>query len=281
MNGHDIIIQTQSAYDRFHTLHSTTRHTPYFDIEADKGMNIVEAVDAVVYGYVYRNRVHAAAKDDLTIRYFTEEQAQSIPGYFSTRRPRDLFDIEKGLNHLRIRPRGSEGPSCYEIPAVIITDAREPITVSTNAYVYGNTQVESVQNAHITACDNSRIIARGASCVLAQHHAHVSGYDHALILTRDNAAAEIHQQAWWIPEKLNNARHLRKNIQNILKSPGFKDKPFAAIQFLISGVSPEHKNAINRELLSWGCRNEESTRRIVASWAAQAAKKHLFDRIGR
>jgi hypothetical protein len=98
-----------------------------------------------------------------------------------------MFDIERGLNRLKVIPRGYDANQPGDEPRVIIKDAREKIMVCSNAEAWGNSFVEAFDHASITAKNGAYIIAHDEVSVKAFHKSRVDSYDHCRVQAFNNA----------------------------------------------------------------------------------------------
>jgi hypothetical protein len=183
----DHIISTQDEYDRAIGHIILLRKRPFYDIECNKGMEIVEEVDSLVHRYLYHDRDKRAVYEGLSHFDFDPPQADEIMRYFQERPPGDLFDIERGLNRLRVMPRGYDAGQSGDEPGVIIKDARGKILVCSDAEVWGNSCVEAFDRASITAKNGAYIIAHDEVSVEAYHKTRVDSYDHSRVRSFNNA----------------------------------------------------------------------------------------------
>jgi hypothetical protein len=91
-----------------------------FDIDCGKGNDIVEEVNYLMHNFVYGNENPEITKKGLLAFYFSPEQADQIMRYFKNRNPGDMYDIERGLNNLRIKLPGQDE---NENPKIVIKNA--------------------------------------------------------------------------------------------------------------------------------------------------------------
>jgi hypothetical protein len=184
----NIIITNQKEYDDY--IKEVIKPPPYFDIEMQKGNDIVEEVNAVLYGYLYHDRGKGDAENDLSRFYFTQEQATSIVNYFSLSHPSDLFDIERGLNELRIYPVDSD---YFEGKKVVIKDASETINVHTPVEVIGDSIVNVFKGPYIIARDYAIINAKENAFIEAHNYSQVDGFINSRIMALDNTHIHAHE----------------------------------------------------------------------------------------
>jgi hypothetical protein len=183
----DYVVSTQNEYDRAMEQIALARKRPFYDIEYGRGTEIVEEVDYLVHHYVYRAGDKKLIYDGLSHLDFDKPQADKIMEYFQEHLPRDLFDIERGLNRLRVMPQGYDTGESPEVPKLIIKDSREKIAVRSGVEVCGNSFVEAFDRVSITARNKAHIIAHDSVSVEAYHKARVDAYDHSRIRAFNNA----------------------------------------------------------------------------------------------
>ena len=99
-----IAVSTQDQYDEAQKKYQAALDKSYFDIDQDKGLEIVEEVDYLIYHFLYNGMSKEDAEKSLSRFYFNESQAEEITGYFLTHQPGDLYEIERGLNILNLSP---------------------------------------------------------------------------------------------------------------------------------------------------------------------------------
>jgi predicted alpha/beta hydrolase family esterase len=181
------IISTQDEYDRAIGHIALLRKRPFYDIECNKGTEIIEEVDSLVHQYLYHVRDKSVVYDGLSRFHFDRSQADEIMRYFQEHLPGDMFDIERGLNRLNVIPRGHDANQPGDEPRVIIKDAREKIMVCSDAEVRGNSFVEAFDHASITAENDAYIIAHDEVSAIAFHKSRVDSYDHSRVQAFNNA----------------------------------------------------------------------------------------------
>jgi hypothetical protein len=183
----DFVVSTQDGYDQAMEAIAREPKSPFYDIERDRGREIIEEVDYLVYHYVCNDLDKKAMYDRLSHIDFDESQADKIMSYFQEHFPGDLFDIERGLNRLRVIPQGYDAGHFFDVPKLIIKDAPEKIIVRSDVGVYGKSYVEAFDHAFITAKNNAYIIAHDEVSVAAYHKTRVDAYDHAHVRAFNNA----------------------------------------------------------------------------------------------
>jgi hypothetical protein len=183
----DIFVSTQDEYDQAMEAKSKELKSPFYDIERDRGREIIEEVDYLIFHYVCNDLDKKAMYDGLSHIDFDESQADKIMSYFQEHLPGDLFDIERGLNRLRVMPQGYEAGQFIDVPKLVIKDASEKIIVRSDVQVYGKSYVEAFDHAFITAKNNAYIIAHDGVSVAAYHKTRVDAYDHAQVRSFNNA----------------------------------------------------------------------------------------------
>jgi hypothetical protein len=85
MNEH--IISTQGEYDRAIRHIALPRKRPFYDIECNKGTEIIEEVDSLVHHYLYHVRDKRTVYDGLSRFHFDRSQADEIIRYFQEHLP--------------------------------------------------------------------------------------------------------------------------------------------------------------------------------------------------
>jgi predicted alpha/beta hydrolase family esterase len=183
----DYVVSTQDEYDRAIGHITLLQKRPFYDIERNKGMEIVEEVDSLVHHYVYHVRDKSVVYDGLSRFHFDQSQTDKIIRYFQEHLPGDIFDIERGLNRLRVIPPGYDSSQDDDKPNVIIKDSQEKIVVRSDVEVCGKSCVEAFDHAFITAKNNAYIIAHDLASVTAYHKSRVDAYDHARVRSFNNA----------------------------------------------------------------------------------------------
>jgi hypothetical protein len=183
----EMIVATQAEYDEAAARIARHQNRPYFDIEAGRGTGIVEEVNYLMYNYLYRNGNRDKTIGDLSRFYFTPEQALKITDYFREHLPGDMFDIERGLNRLAVRPDSDEQTETGEIPKIIIRNNTENISVNTDVEVSGYSYIEAFGNARITARNNAYVIARENTWVDACDKTRVDAFDRSGVKAFHNA----------------------------------------------------------------------------------------------
>jgi hypothetical protein len=186
-----IVVSTQAEYDEAQKLCRSSLEKSYFDIDKDIGMDIVGEVDYLVYNYLYQDMTKDETEKSLSTFYFNQEQASEITDYFLTHRPGDLYDIERGLNLLDLRPDGETGHETH----IIIKDSTERIKVHYPVEVFGKSEVEVFGRSKVVAHDNAQITACDRSIVKAYNRAQVTALNQAYITARDNCAVYLFNQS--------------------------------------------------------------------------------------
>jgi hypothetical protein len=187
-----ILVSTQAEYDEARNIYQNTLDTSHFDLDADKGMEIVEEVDYHIHNYLCRNVTKEETENSLSRCFFTECQAQEITGYFFTRKPKDLYDIERGLNALGL-------PANVELytsaPRIHIKDARETISVQYPVEVFGRSQVEAFGHAKVIAHDAARITAHDRSLVELLDSARLTAFDRSRCTAMNSSKVVLNNHA--------------------------------------------------------------------------------------
>jgi hypothetical protein len=140
-----------------------------------------------MHHYLHDNGDTKMVYDGLSRLDFDQPQMDAIMRYFKEHLPRDLFDIERGLNRLRSIPSGYDGGEPDEAVKLIIKDSREKIAVRSDAEAHGNSCVEAFEKAVITAKHNAYVIAHDGVSVDAYHKTRVDAYDRSQIRAYNNA----------------------------------------------------------------------------------------------
>jgi hypothetical protein len=183
----EYIVSTQDEYDIAIKDIGLSRKHPFYDIERDKGTELVEEVDYLMYHYLHHDVDTEMVYDDLSRLDFDQSQMDAIITYFKENPPQDLFDVERALNRLHAIPSGYESEEHDDATKLIIKDNREKIVVRSDAEVYGNSYVEAFEQAAIIAKHNAYIIAHDGVSVDAYHKTRVDADDHSQIRAYDNA----------------------------------------------------------------------------------------------
>jgi hypothetical protein len=68
------------------------------------------------------------------------------------------------------------------------------------------------------------------------------------------------------PVRKNTPENFRKNLIELGKRPGYRDNVMAAAQYLIRTAAPSDRERLKGKLVSLGCADPESTKKILASW---------------
>jgi hypothetical protein len=174
-------VSTQHEYDRALEIISLLQKRPLYDIECSKGTELVEEVNALMYHYIYEDKDKDRVYDGLSFFNFDQSQADDIMRHFQEHPPRDMFDIERGLNLLHIIPHDYEEDQPADNPKIVIKDSKEKIIVRSNVEVYGRSFVEAFDSARIIAKHNAYVIAHDSVSVEAYHRSRIDAYDHSQI----------------------------------------------------------------------------------------------------
>jgi hypothetical protein len=180
-----IVVSTQDQYDEARKRYQTALYSRYFDIDRGEGLEIVEEVDYLIYNYLCNGVSKEDTENSLSRFYFNESQAGEITGYFITHRSGDLYEIERGLNFLNLRP---EEEMNKHIPPIHIRDGVEKIKVYYPVEVYGESEVEASGYARVTAHDAARITAHDRAIVESFDNAQVMAFEQSHITARNNSA---------------------------------------------------------------------------------------------
>jgi hypothetical protein len=182
----EYIVSTQDEYDKAIKDIGLSRKHPFYDIERDKGTELVEEVDYLMYHYLHHDVDTEMVYDDLSRLDFDQSQMDAIITYFKENPPRDLFDVERALNRLHAIPSGYESEEHDDATKLIIKDSREKIVVRSDVEVYGNSCVEAFEKAAIIAKHNAYVIAHDEVSVEARHKTRVDAHDHSQIRAYNN-----------------------------------------------------------------------------------------------
>jgi hypothetical protein len=150
-------------------------------------MEIVEEVDSLVHRYLYEDNDKNMIYDGLSFFGFDQSQSDEIIRHFQEHPPRDMFDIERGLNSLRVMPHDYDEDQSVENPKIIIKNSWEKIIVRSNVEVHGNSFVEAFGSAFVIAKNNAYIIAHDTVSAEACHKSRVDAFDHSRIRAFNNA----------------------------------------------------------------------------------------------
>jgi hypothetical protein len=186
-----IVVATQAEYIEAQKLCQDSFNKSYFDIDKDIGMDIVGEVDYLIYNYFYQDMAKEETKKCLSDIYFGQDQAGEIIDYFLTHRPRDLYDIERGLNILDLRPDKETGNEAL----IVIKDSVEKIKVHCPVEVFGESEVEVFGRSMVVAHDDSQITAHDQSIVKAHNRTQVTALDYAHITARNDCAVYLYNQS--------------------------------------------------------------------------------------
>jgi hypothetical protein len=74
--------------------------------------------------------------------------------------------------------------------------------------------------------------------------------------------------------KENTPENFRENLIDLGKRPRYRNDVMAAAQYLIRTAEPSDKECLKGKLLSLGCADPESTRRILTSWIQEQPVSH-------
>jgi hypothetical protein len=183
----DYIVATQDEYDRAIKNIALLKKRPFYDIECNKGIEIVEEVDSLMYAYLYNDKDKDKVYDGLSFFNFDQTQADKIIRHFQQHPPRDMFDIERDLNRLHVIPHDYDEDQSVEKPKIIIKDSREKIMVRAHVEVYGKSFVEAFDHAFIIVKNDASIIAHDMVSAEAYHKSRIDAYDHSRIRAFNNA----------------------------------------------------------------------------------------------
>jgi hypothetical protein len=209
-NMKPIVVSTQAQYNEAEKLYWKTRDKSYFDIDRGIGMEIVEETDYLIHNFLYEEATKEDTENNLSRFYFNQSQAEEITGYFLTRLPGDLYDIERGLNMLTIRPNEEMN---NRSPLIHIKDGIEEISVLCPVEVFGKSEIKAYGHAKVTAHDASRIAAHDHVLVRALDNAQVAAHNQAHIIAKNkssvtlygNSTAAVHNYAYITAMEDSNA----------------------------------------------------------------------------
>jgi hypothetical protein len=183
----EYIISTQDEYDRAVKHGAKLTGRSFYDIEFDKGTEIVGEINSLMCHYLYDDRDKDRVYAGLSFIDFDRSQADRIIRYFQEHLPGDMFDIERGLNRLCVIPHGYDTDQYVGNPKLVIKDARGKIVVRSDVEIRGNSFVEAFDHAFIVAKNNAHIITHDAASADAYHTSRIDAYDHSRIRSFDNA----------------------------------------------------------------------------------------------
>jgi hypothetical protein len=186
------VVSNQAEYDAAQKIYQDILDKSYFDIDTGKGLNIVEEVDCLIYRYLYQDASKDDTEEGLSRFYFTGSQAREIAGYFSTYRPGDLYDIERGLNFLGLQ--NSRELNIYN-SLIHIKNSTEKINVRYPVEVFGESEVEAFGHARVTAHDKSTITSHDFSIVRAFDNAGITARDQSHITARNESAVMLYDNS--------------------------------------------------------------------------------------
>jgi hypothetical protein len=184
-----ITVSSQYEYDEAQRLYQDNLDKSYFDIDRGKGREIVEEADHLIYRYLTGNITKESAESNLSRHYFTETQAREITGYFLARRPKDLYDIERGLNALNLR---IDKTLNVPAPRIHIKGAEEKISVYYPVEVFDESQVRAFGHGRVIAHDNARITAHDWTVVEALDNTRVKAFDQARITAKNSSQVSLY-----------------------------------------------------------------------------------------
>jgi hypothetical protein len=187
-----IVVSTQDQYDEAQKQYQKTLDTSYFDIDKGKGLEIVEEVDCLIYHFLCNGVSKEDTEKSLSRFYFNESQAEEITGYFLTHQPGDLYEIERGLNILNLRP---DGELNKHISPIQIRDGVEKIKVYSPVEVFGKSEIEAYGHARVTAHDTANIRAHDRAVVQALDNSQITAFDQSHITARNACSAVLHNQS--------------------------------------------------------------------------------------
>jgi hypothetical protein len=183
-----LVAATQDQYDEAQKRYQAALDTSYFDIDAGKGLEIVEEVDYLIYHFLCNGVSKEDTEKSLSRFYFDESQAEEITGYFLTHQPGDLYEIERGLNILNLSP---DKEMNKHISPIQIRDAVEKIKVYYPVEVFGNSEVEAFGHARVIAHNTANITAYDRAIVEALDAAQVTAFDQSHVTARNASKATL------------------------------------------------------------------------------------------
>jgi hypothetical protein len=301
-----IVVSNQAEYTGACKAYRDILDNNRFDIDAGKGLNIVKKVDCLITDYLFKDISKDEAEKSLSRLCFNEYQAMEITGFFLDHRPGDLYDIEHGLNFLRLlnskelnrhislihiknaRERisvknpvevfGKSGAAAYRYAPVAAHD-RAQITAFNHAVVYAldNSEVLASDQSHVITRNMPRITAWNSSVINTNDQAVVFARDKSTVLARDNSLVFLQGDA--VCKALGNARvitrsqnkpdFLRANVLHILDHPYIKGDPAVAFSLLKTFSDPGDHDAFSQKLKKMGCIDPESTKKVLQSMARE------------
>jgi hypothetical protein len=202
VNMKPIIVSTQAQYNEAEKRYWKTLDKNYFDIDRGKGMEIVEETDYLIHNFLYGGSSKGDTENDLSHFYFDKSQAEEITGYFLTHLPGDLYNIERGLNMLNMRP---DGEMNNRLPLIHIKDSIEKISVLCPVEVFGESEIEAFGYARVTAHDTSRITAHDRAIVKAFDSAQVTAHNQSHIIAKNRGSITLYGNS---PAAVHNYAHI-------------------------------------------------------------------------
>jgi hypothetical protein len=299
-----IIVSNQTEYREACKTYRDILNNSHFDVDAGKGLNIIKKVDSIITDYLFKDIAKDGAEKSLSRICFSDVQAKQILGFFADHRPGNLYEIEQGLNFLRLQ----NSKELNKHSSIIhIKNGAEKFNVRNDVEVFGKSdvaafryaQVVAHEKANIIAFDHAVVFALDNSNVLASNQSHVvtrdmpyivawdsaivNANDQAVIVARDksritashntlvflqgDAVCKWSDNARVITQSENKPDFLIRNALHILDHPYINGNPVIAVNLLICSADPKDKDVFSQKLKGMGCVDPESTKRVLHSIA--------------
>jgi hypothetical protein len=192
MNMEPIVVSSQNQYDEALKLYWETLKKSRFDIDREKGREIVKNADRLIHNFLNGEASKEHTENDLSRFYFNQSQAGEITAYFLTRPPEGLFDTLQGLNILNILNMRVGGQMNDLAPLIHIKDSIEKISVLCPVEAFGESEIEAFGHAKVTAHDDSRIISSNWAMVKALDNSRVTAHNKSHIIAKDNSSVTLY-----------------------------------------------------------------------------------------
>jgi hypothetical protein len=187
-----IIVSNQNEYDQAEKTFRDILDNSRFDIEAGKGLSTIEEVETVIHNHLKQGVSKDEAEKSLSQYNFTESQALKIISYFSNHYPKDLHDIESGLNFIGMK---NSRELNLGIPLIHIKEASEKICVWSPVEVFGKSEIEALEHAKTIAHDRARVGAHNRAIVEALDHSFITAFNQSNVVARNYSRVVLHNES--------------------------------------------------------------------------------------
>jgi hypothetical protein len=134
-----------------------------------------------------------------------------------------------------------------------------------------NCLVFATDGCKVEAADNCLVIANKAATIVSQNN--------CVVMTNDNPDVTLFDQADHLNLDTVTDLNIMGCIKRLSRSKAFVERPYVSLQLMMANIPPERKEAVNRRLVTMGCKDQASTKNylynliMVDSPKPQAARK--------